>query len=407
MEKSITVLSYYSPEELTGIGKYNGELINWLSNRGYKVISLSNAPFYPHWKIYNGYSNSFYSNTSGNLIDDVRSWVYVPESPGALKKILSELSFFFSSTVAFFLNWRKIRKSSLIIVVNPPFFLGTLPVFFPFLKAKVLFHIQDLQVDAARELKLLPRFACSLLEMYEKLLLRKADYISTISQGMIRKIEKKNVSSNILLLPNWANLESVRPIPETKWLHNFLGIHFSKKLIVYSGNIGEKQGLDTVVEAASLLRNRSDIQFVILGEGLYKNTLYKRISEAGLDNTSLGSLVPKDNINDMLNSSFIQLVIQKSEGADSFLPSKLTNILAAGCASIVTAAVNTTLYDILETSKAAKLIKPDSGQELSTAVVELLNNNAERLRIKLNARIWAERNLSIDGCLSPLLNILA
>lgn len=406
MEKRVIIYSYYSPEELTGIGKYNGEMIEFLLDKNLEVISISNVPFYPYWEKYPGHKNSFYQQHKSRFID-IRTYVYIPSSPGATKKILSEVSFFLTSFLAFVANWRSVGKSTLIIVINPPFFLGLIPICFSwFTSVRLLFHIQDLQVDAARELKLLPSIVCRFLERMEKWLLRQADFVSTISMGMVKKIAAKKVNREILLMPNWSDLNFIVPMPPSNWLHDYIGIDHAKKLIVYSGNIGEKQGLDIVLNAAKELEEHDQLHFVILGEGLYKVVLQKKIESLKLKNLTLGSLVPKEKMNQMLNDSFIQLVIQKGEGADSFLPSKLTNILAAGCASIVTANSGTSLYDILASSRIGKLIPPDSQDDLVVAIKDLTKEELIVEEMKINARIWAEENLSIDQCLSPLMRII-
>lgn len=407
MEKSVILYSYYSPEELTGIGKYNGELIDWLFNRKLGVTSFTNVPFYPYWKKYDGFKNHIYSKRNGKTTD-VRTWVYIPRSPRALKKIVSELSFLLSSSIVLLLHLKTIKKASLLIVINPPFFLGVLALLIRKLSnTPILFHIQDLQIDAAKELKLLPAWLCIFLEKIECQILKRTDYVSTISKGMQSKIDKKSIEKEVLLIPNWADLNVIKPLSNSIWLHEYLGVDPEKKLIVYSGNVGEKQGLELMVEAARKMQSNKKIHFVLLGEGLYKRVIEKRINEYGLSNFSIHSLVSKDRINDMLNSSFVQLVIQKSEGSDSFLPSKLANILAAGCACIVTASPKTTLYDIIEESKIGTTILPDSSDSLVIALKEILVQKTGTEQMKKRARLWAEQNLSIDKCLKPILDILS
>ena len=109
----------------------------------------------------------------------------------------------------------------------------------------------------------------------------------------------------------------------------------------------------------------------------------------------------------MLNSSYLPLVIQKSAGADSFLPSKLTNILAAGCASVVTANPETSLHEIISKGQCGIVVKPDSSDALKNAIIHLYKNEEVRNKIKKNARKWAKENLSIEQCLKPLIQILS
>ncbi|MCV9388493.1 WcaI family glycosyltransferase [Reichenbachiella ulvae] len=406
MNQKITLYSYYSPEEITGIGKYNGEMIDFFLSKNLRVNSFSNVPFYPYWKKYEGFENAFYSKkTKGDLID-VRSKVYIPESPRAFKKIFSEISFLFSSSIALLLNLRNIKKSSLFLVVNPPFFIGVLPlVLGKILRVPVCFHVQDLQVDAAEELGLLPNWLCRFLRIIERTILKSADHVSTISVGMKEKIDRKNISREVLLVPNWSDLDEIIP-GNSKWLHDYIQVEHFKKLIVYSGNVGEKQGLDIVLEAAKFLEEDSDIVFVILGAGLYLETLKEKAKLMGLSNLVISDLVPKANLNDMLQSSHIQLVVQKSAGADSFLPSKLTNIMSAGCACIITAEKGTGLYTLMKASNSALLVDPDDPKQMENGIRYLLENCKMYEQMKIEARIWAENNLAIDKCLSPIIDLI-
>lgn len=408
MESKVTILSYYSAEELTGIGKYNGELISWLISNGHKVNSFSNTPFYPLWRKYDGFSNKLYIKGKEEGIIDIRTWVYIPAAPGAIKKIISEFTFFVSASLALLLNIKLVRNSRLFIVILPPFFLPISFVLFKWiLNSKLLVHVQDLQVDAAKELKLLPTWLCYFLEKFERGLLNQTDYISTISEGMKQKILAKGVKQDVLLIPNWSNLKEIKPIPNVHWLHEYLGIDLDQKLVVYSGNIGEKQGLEIILEVAKMLESDHKLKFVILGEGLYKEKLITKSRQLNIRNVIFGTLVPKDKINLMLNSSFIQLVIQKPEGADSFFPSKLTGILAAGCISIVTAQEGTTLYAEMKPSLASYVVEPVNSQMLFNSIVKIKSDQHLQLKLKRNARKWAMDNLSINHCLEPLNEILS
>lgn len=408
MRSAVTVISYYSPEELTGIGKYNGEMIQWLLDEGLKIYHYSNAPFYPAWSLYKGAKNHVYKKRkSGNLVD-IRSWVYIPKKPTAIKKILSEITFFLSSSVALLLNLRLLKKSNAVLVILPPFFLNSFVICLKqIFKFKLHLHIQDLQVDAANELRLLPQWLNPILGHLEKIMLTNADSLSTISRGMQLKIENKGIGEPIFQVPNWSDIQTIRPIDNCKWLHDRLGLARDARLIVYSGNIGEKQGLEIVLECAKILES-TDFKFVLLGDGLFKRQLIE-LSDTKYNNSNVifSGLVPTKNLPEMLNSSFIQLVIQKSVGADSFLPSKLTNILSAGVPSIVTAEQGTSLHDLLWEAKTAMVIPPDNADFLSKAIVKLAGDTELAKSIRMNARTWAEKNLTIDRCLNPLLHILA
>ncbi|MEX0719987.1 MAG: WcaI family glycosyltransferase [Balneolaceae bacterium] len=395
----ILVYSIFSPPEIIGIGKYNGDLIDWLSKKGYEIDLVTTFPFYPDWSVYKGYEGKIFSKESvGNGINFYRSWCYVPKKVTGKKRLLHEISFLISSTFNL-IRLFTIKKYDKVLLIVPPFHLGfPIIVLKKFFHAKIIYHIQDLQVDAARELKMIPNIVIRLSEKIEKIILKKANLITTISKGMIKKIQDKSISKEkIYLFPNWTDTRNIKPIDNQKlWLHKHLGLEEEKKLVVYSGNIGEKQGLEILIPVCKYYENIDDVHFVILGNGSYKEELIRIFKDKYISNVTFGNLVAKTDLNKMLNSSFTQLVIQKSVAEDSFLPSKLTNILSAGVPSVVTANPNTSLYHILEENMCGIVVAPDSAQEIIKGIEGLLHDPVKRKKISKNSREYALKSLSKD-----------
>lgn len=400
---NILVYSIFSPPELTGIGKYNGEMIKWLSNKGHRIDLVTTFPFYPDWKVKVSYRKKWFKTEriSRNIVAH-RSKAYIPEKVNGFTRVIHEMSFIITSFGNLIKNMIS-NNYDIMICVAPPFHLA-IPLLILskiFGRPPVIFHIQDLQIDAAKELKILPLFLLNVLEKIEILVLKSSDLVSTISEGMVRKIRnKKNYKREIYFFPNWTDTEFIKPKSSEKWLHKYLGLQIEKKLIVYSGNIGAKQGLEILIKVAKDFNSMPEIHFVILGNGAYKNNLIHLFEKEKLSNVTFSDLVPIDRLNDMLNDSFIQLVIQKGEGSDSYLPSKLTNIFASGTASIVTAEKGTGLHEIINQNKCASIATPDSANSISSKLEILLSNNKLRNKISNNARQYAENYLNKDNVMS-------
>jgi len=91
------LISYnYSPE-LTGIGKYNAEFCEYLVSQGNKVEVITGFPNYPHWKLFNGYKNNFYSTENLNGVRITRCPLYIPVNPSGSKRMIMDFSFYMTS----------------------------------------------------------------------------------------------------------------------------------------------------------------------------------------------------------------------------------------------------------------------------------------------------------------------
>src|SRR5690554_594611 len=250
MKKSILLIGYNFNPEPTGIGKYNGEMISWFGEKGYDCTVITTYPYYPYWKVQEPYFQSrFWYKTelqdlpSGGRIKVHRCPIYVPRIPSGVKRMVLDVSFLVSATLKI-LTLIPGKKYDYVITVVPSFQFGLLGIFYKlFRKAKFLYHIQDLQIEAARDLNLIKsKGLISGLLKIEQYILKNADYVSTISEGMAIKIRKKS-NKRVYLLANWVNIKLFQPLQEKAVLKNELGFKFDDKVVLYSGAMGEKQGL--------------------------------------------------------------------------------------------------------------------------------------------------------------------
>jgi len=242
----VLVLGINCFPELTGIGKYSGEMVNWLAAHDHHTTMITSFPYYPYWKIQPPYKGKFYKKdiSHGGNLTIYRCPMYIPNSPSGFKRMLHEATFFLSSfLIVFRLLFKK--RHDIIFAIAPPFHLGFLALFYRFFKGgKLIYHIQDLQVDASKELKMLPPSLFPLLFGLERIILKNVNYVSTISEGMIKRVKAK-VNKEILFFPNWVDTINFTPVANRNALKADWGFEANQKIILYSGSIGEKQGLDS------------------------------------------------------------------------------------------------------------------------------------------------------------------
>lgn len=363
----------YSPE-LTGIGKYSGEQARWLAGRGHEVRVVTAPPYYPQWQVGEGYSSWRYRTEQDDGVTVIRCPLYVPRQPSALTRLLHLVSFSASSCLAVLgqLRW----KPDLVILVVPTLFCAPQALLLAKLSgARSVLHIQDYEVDAMFGLGIgggssLRRLAFGI----ERWLLRRFDRVSTISSGMLDKARSKGVNGErLLFFPNWSETARFRQVPRNHALLQRLGVPSGAWVLLYSGNIGEKQGLELILDAAQAYADRADLVFLIVGQGTGKARLLDRVQRDDLHNVLFAPLQAYDDLPALLASADAHLVIQKRGVADAVLPSKLTNILAAGGNAIITADPDTTLGRLCEEHPGiAVLIEPESVAALNAGIERVL-----------------------------------
>ncbi|WP_312153536.1 colanic acid biosynthesis fucosyltransferase WcaI [Atlantibacter hermannii] len=393
----------YSPE-LTGIGKYTGEMVEWMTRKGHDVRVITAPPYYPNWQVRENYSSWRWRKETG-VATVWRCPLYVPKQPSTVKRLIHLGSFALSSFFPL-LAQRRWKPDRIIGVVPTLFCTPGMRLLAKLSGAKTLLHIQDYEVDAMLGLGMAggKRGAVAkLAAAFERSGLLGVDNVSTISQSMIKKATEKGVPpERTLFFPNWSEVARFREVPTTDIdaLRARLALPADKKIVLYSGNIGEKQGLENVIAVAERARSQPWL-FVIVGQGGGKARLQRLADERGLANVLFLPLQPYADLPALLALADCHLVIQRRGAADAVLPSKLTNILAVGGNAVITAEPDTELGQLcLTTPGIAVCVEPESVDALEQGIVSAL----AMPETNTVAREYAERTLEKENVLRQFIN---
>lgn len=383
--------------ELTGIGKYSAEMAAWLAAAGHEVHVVTAPPYYPKWAVWPGYNAGRYSTEEWQGVTVFRAPVWVPRRPTGLTRVIHLASFALASIPALLAQWR--WRPDVVWLAEPPLFCAPAAVAFARLvSAKAWLHIQDYEVDAAFDLGLLRgQWARRLVMGGERWLMRRFDRVSTISERMLQRAQDKGVDPlRLVALPNWVDVSAIRPLTHASPYRAELGIADDAIVALYSGNMGGKQGLEVLAEAAALLKTVPGIVFVLCGNGSGRADLMQRCN--GLPNVKFIELQPLDRLGDLLGLADIHLLPQRADAADLVMPSKLTGMLSSGRAVIGTAHPETELGKVV--MQCGALVPPDDARALADRIEWLAGQPELRREMGLKARHYAETRIAKDAVLA-------
>ena len=385
----------FAPEPIS-TGYYSGVLAAWLAARGHEVTVVAAPPYYPDWELSPDYRNRFQTEVMDG-VTVVRCPLYVPAEPTGIRRIASLFTFALASLYPALRESAR-QRPELIISVAPSFMYAPHAL----LAAKCFgarswLHVQDLEVDAAVSTGLLPAKGLlgRLAYAVEGALLRRFDRVSTISEAMAERIRSKGAPSERLVeFRNWSDTGAVTPEELGTHLREELGIG-DRHVILYSGNIANKQGIEIIPEAARLLIERDDLLFLICGEGPAKKML--EASSERLSNVRFLPLQPRGRLPELLGMASVHLLPQIPGAADLVLPSKLANMLASGRPIVATAAASTGLAK--EVLGAGEAVEPGNARAVADAVLRLVDDPEARRRFGDVARKRAESRWAREAIL--------
>jgi len=382
-------LNYFP--ELIGVGKYSGEMAEWLAKRGHEVSVITSPPYYPYWKVQPPYSSWRYQKENLNGVKVYRCPLWVPRTPTGKKRLIHHALFTLTSfPVLIFLLF---KKPDAVITIAPSFLNAVLTAFLSKInRFKSWLHIYDFELDTAHSLKMISNEGIiNFAKKIEKWTLQKFDRVSVLSMKMVERLKRKGIQGDkTYLFRLWVDTQTIQPLEPSQTLRAEWNIPPGKKVVMYSGNMGRKQGLELLIPAAShFLKKNPDILFILVGDGPMKPWLKKEAAEKKLGNVIFKPLQPMEKHAALLATADLHLVLQLKAAADLVLPSKCLSIFSAGKASIITAEPDTRLYQLARERKLGWVVEPESPAALIAGIENLLSDDELRLTIEKNARAMA------------------
>lgn len=401
---NIVVYGINFEPELTGCGKYTGEMCRWLAARGHHVDVVTAPPYYPQWRILDGhhgwrYAQDLTQAASGLRV--LRCPLWVPAQVTGKKRLLHLASFAASSALGLLFTLLRQRPDVMVLVAPTlacaPAALALSKLF----RVPVWLHVQDFEVDAMHAMGLVKQAGTlrRLALACESWIMKRFDHVSSISDNMVSRLHDKGVdASRTSRFLNWVDVSMIRPQSRAhvqNKIRDQLQVTPDQTLVLYAGNLGQKQGIEVVIDAAKQLSHRQDIVFAIVGTGSALAELQARAN--GLDRVRWLPLQPIELLNELLNAADIHVLPQRADAADLVMPSKLTGMLSSGRPVIGTAAAATQLGKVLD--ECGIRVEPGCADALSRAITQLVLSRDEQHRLGELGRQYALTHLSHEAVL--------
>jgi colanic acid biosynthesis glycosyl transferase WcaI len=385
---------FYRPE-LTGVAKYTAEMCEWLAGRGHQVEVVCPPPYYPRWKVEPPYRQWHYVRETLDGVRITRCPIWLPRKPGGLQRILYSLSFLLSS---FPVMLAKMFTRPDVVFVLEPSLLNAITslVVARVTGALAWLQIKDFEIDIAFDMgQLRQPWLRRTLAMFEQWLMRRFDVVSTISRSMQAKTLAKGVSpERFVSFPDWVDTNAIFPLREASPMRQQLRIPADTTVALFSGTLGAKQGIETLLDAARELTD-NPLVVVICGEG--PSTARLKAMGADLRNVRFFPLQPAERLNELLSMADIHVLPQVPEVAESVLPSKLLGMLASGRPIIATVGPDSEIATLM--GAGGQAVPPGDSRALAAALRSLAANSGVRTHMGAAARARAVESLQLHAVL--------
>jgi colanic acid biosynthesis glycosyl transferase WcaI len=377
--------------EMTGIAVFSTGRAEHLAAAGHDVTMCAAVPYYPQWRVPAEYRGLKFRRETRAGVTVLRCPLYVPSAVNPIRRVLHEASFIASA----FIRSLFAPRPDILFVVSPPLGLAIAAAILGWLwRVPYVFHVADLQPDTALDLGMVRpgRFA-RLLYAVERLGYRRAAIVSTLTVPMRARIIAKGIpAENVKLFADWADPQLFAiDGGRAGRIRQELGLG-EAFLVLHAGNMGVKQGLDVVLDAAHETRSDPGIVYLLVGDGAMRPHLEARAREMGLDNVRIAPLLDHERFLQVLAAADVCLVTQQRTVADVVFPSKVLTLLSAGKPVVASVTGGSAVADVSAGAAAGMVITPEDGAALAAAIETLRCDRPRRDAMAAAGRAYAQRH---------------
>lgn len=388
-----------------GGSRFN-QFVKYWSDSGHEITVVAGTVNQKTGKKKEEYKGKIvYKESYSENVDVLRAYVPESYSKSFVGRFWGYFAFTLSSLWAILLH---AKKHDVMIVTSPPLFVGITGVIAKFIKRiPLVFEIRDLWPESAIETGVVTnKTIINSAFFVEKMSYKNADKINVLTPAFKKVLtEEKGISSEkIIYIPNGADLDIFQPGPRDNWVREEYNLH-DKFVVTYMGAHGVANHLDSLLDVAKELSVDENIMILLIGDGMKKAELKKRVELEGIQNVLFVDSQPKQKIPDFCNASDVcTAVLKKIDTFKTVYPNKVFDYMS--CAKPILLGIDGVARELVEESDSGYYVDPEDAKGFADKIRKLQKDETLRSELGKNGYIFVQEHFSRKALADKYINEL-
>ena len=385
------------------------DIVKFLNEKGYSVDILTGEPNYPDGELFLEYINNKKKFSKFFNSKIYRVPIITRGKGGAFRLFLNYLSYVISAILVGSFVLRKNKYDIILTFATSPISVAIPSLFFSWTKnAKHILWVLDLWPDILKELSIVKsEFSFKVLNKIVNYIYKKSDVILAQSKSFTKIIKERVLDkSKVVHFPSWSeNLDNENQPKESQYLDK--RIYENKFNIVFTGNVGEAQNFDNIIEAANLLRDKKDIQWIIVGAGRKLDHIKRQIEKQKIENFLILGHRSISEINFFHSIASVLLVsLMSKDYLSCTIPGKISTYMQSK--KFILGFIKGDAAELIKESKSGVVVNPNSSKALAITIEELKNNPVllREANIGIHSAEYIKKHLNKKIILNSLLELI-
>ena len=390
----VLLITQYFPPEIGAAATRWGDYVQILIQKGHRVTVLCEMPNYPLGSYFPGYKRQWVKpeNVSPNLTI-IRSFAWANNRSSAIKKLGHYLIFMLSGLI----NAFKLRNYDVLIISSPPLFVGVIGAIIS--KIKSIHFILDIRDFWPESVIVLGEVKSNwIINLGKKL----ESFIYSATKGYIFSVPgfNKHFINHYPAQLTKPMINLINGVSNTFFdlAQKYDRIPGKRFIVLYSGNMGLAQGLESVIKAAEILQ-KYPIDFKFVGSGVKRKELITKTEKLGLKNVVFLPVQKKEELIKLIKKASVCLVPLKNDPLfRNAIPSKMFEYMA--CGRPVIASISGEVEKILNSAKSGAIAMAEDANSIAESILYYYNNRGKIIEQGQNGVTYVKQNFRKEVLIS-------